>query len=757
MELPELPSFDVQKFIGKGGMGQVFLAQDSRLRRKVAIKAVSPDTDDTDGHRLMREARIAASLNHPNICTIHQVAEHSGRIFIVMEFVDGYSLSSLSKPRGVVGKHLLAYALQITDGLGFAHAHDIVHRDLKPANIMVTPDHRVKILDFGLAMQHRGLAANTMTNSTAVSAELATAGTLAYMAPEQLRGDPATHLSDIWAFGVCLFEMCVGTVPFTGRTAFEVSSGILIDDPPELPPHVAAGLDSVVVRCLRKDPEARYRSVAELRTALEQITHSERAVTIPSSGAESRAAARVSAAPVLDSLAVLPLRNLSGDPAQEYFSDGLTEALINDLAKIRALKVISRTSAMRHKGSDRPLSDIARELRVKAIVEGSVLRFGEQVRVTAQLVNAESDTSVWAQSYTRKMDDIFVLQEEVASAIAHEVHAAMTPGERLHMKAPPPVKPAVYEAYLKGLHFWNMRTGEGFAKAVEWFNTAVTLDPSYPLPYAVLADTYLLLGVYGYKRPRDVFPGALLTARKALSLDEGLAEAHSTLGWGIQLLELDREGAEREFTRALELSPGHVATHLRYGTYLIGVRRIEEGLDMLRRGVELDPLSMVMRAIYAYGLYLARRFAEAEKLCASTLDLEPNFWWTHWSLAETCRATTRPDQAIEHLEIASGLAPSNAFVEGSLGAAYAAAGRTEEAAQVLAAMRDRATRQYVAPYFIALVQLGLGDRDGAFASLFSAVEERDSWISFCAVNPALDELRSDPRFTDLTRRMNVDW
>jgi serine/threonine-protein kinase len=273
----------------------------------------------------------------------------------------------------------------------------------------------------------------------------------------------------------------------------------------------------------------------------------------------------------------------------------------------------------------------------------------------------------------------------------------------------------------------------------------------------VLADTYLLLGVYGFKRPRDVFPGALATARKAVSLDEKLAGAHSTLGWGIQLLDLDREGAEREFKRALELSPGDVPTHLRYGTYLIGLRRIEEGLEMLRRGVELDPLSMVMRAICAYGYYLARRYREAEQLCKATLELEPNYWWTHWSLAETYRATTRPDEAIVHLEIARALSPANAFIEGSLGAAYAAGGRDREAAQLLADMRERSARQYVAPYFMSLVQLGLRDTEGAFESLFKAAEERDSWISFCAVNPALDELRSDARFDELTRRMNVDW
>jgi serine/threonine-protein kinase len=754
MELPTLPSFSVQRFLGKGGMGQVFLAEDSRLRRKVAIKAVSPDADDTDGHRLMREARIAASLNHPNICTIHQVAEHSGQIFIVMEFVEGHSLSSLLKPQGVIAKYLVPYALQIADGLAYAHKHDIVHRDLKPANVMITADHRVKLLDFGLAVQHRTVPAEAMTLSSDVSQALSMAGTLAYMAPEQLRGDAASVASDIWAFGVCLFEMCSGVVPFKGKTAFEVSSAILADDPPDLPAHIPVEVVKIVLRCLEKNPDDRYKTAAEARIALEQVTRTEAAVSVPPSSVPSPPAP---AADVLDSIAVLPLRNLSGDPGQEYFSDGLTEALINDLAKIRALKVISRTSAMRHKGSDRPLAAIARELRVKAIVEGSVLRIGEQVRVNAQLINADSDVSVWAQSYTKKIGDIFALQEELARAIAHEIHAAMTPGENSHIKAAPAVAPEVYEAYLKGLHFWNMRTGEGFAKAIEWLNTAVRQDPTFAPPYAVLADTYLLLGVYGFKRPRDVFPGALATARKAVSLDEKLAGAHSTLGWGIQLLDLDRDGAEREFKRALQLSPGDVPTHLRYGTYLMGLRRTEEGLEMLRRGVELDPLSMVMRAICAYGFYLARRYKEAEQLCKATLDLEPNYWWTHWSLAETYRATTRPDEAIEHLEIAKALSPANAFIEGSLGAAYALGGRDREAAQLLADMRERSTRQYVAPYFMSLVQLGLRDTEGAFESLFKAAEERDSWISFCAVNPALDELRSDPRFADLTRRMNVDW
>ena len=753
-----LTGFTILRLLGAGGMGQVYLAEDSRLRRKVALKALLGEGTTSDRSRLLREARVAAALNHPGICTVYQVLDEQGQVVIVMEFVEGRTLGQALLDGNVDNDTLLRYAVEITDALAYAHAQGVVHRDLKPGNVMIGPGGRLKILDFGLARQYAvsGVDELTREREGPVTKAGEIIGTLQYMAPELLGGQPATPESDVWAVGVTLYEMASGKRPFDAPSNFSLGAKILNEWPEPLPGHLPAELTAIVHRCLQKQAAHRYANAGEIRSALARATASRiGGVGIaPASAAPPELTAAVR---VLDSIAVLPLRNVSGDAEQEYFSDGLTETLINDLAKIRALKVISRTSVMRYKGSDRALPEIARELNVKAIVEGSAMRAGDQVRVMVQLVDAASDATVWAETYTKPIGDLFGLQSEVAAAIAGEIRVAITPPERKQLGAAARVAPEVYEMYLKGRYFWNMRTAEGFQKAAEHFQKAMGLAPGYAPPYAVMADTLLLLGVYGFRRPRDVFPAGLHMVRKAIDLDPSLAEAHSTLGWGRQLFDLDRPGAEQSYNRALELNPGDVTTRLRYGAYLVGIRRTGEGLDMLKTGLELDPLSMIQRSLLAYGYYLARDYGRAIELARSSLDLDPNFWWAHWSLAEACRASGGMDEAIAHLERAGALSPHNAFVEGPLGAAYATVGRRPDAQAVLAAMTARSAHHYVAPYWVGLIHLGLGDRDRAFECFASAVEERDSWISFCAVTPALDEVRDDPRLDAIIRQMQVDW
>jgi len=747
--MERIGGFKILSVLGQGGMGRVYLAEDEQLHRKVAIKAVL-GTSEVDRKRLLREGRIAASLNHPGICTIHQLVEMGDDLFVVMECVEGVTLKDAIPSGGFDPLTTINYGLQLADALAFAHRARVVHRDLKSNNVMVSPDGRLKILDFGLARQNAMLRPDDATADVAtVTSSTDIMGTVHYMAPELLRGESADAVSDVWALGIVFYEMIAGKRPFDAPTSFALSSQILSGQAQPLPDSVPPDLAIVIHRCLQKQPAHRYRDSGEVRAALERlrvpITESVEVAPAPSGR------------PAFNSLAVLPLRNLSGDPAQDFFLDGLTEALITDLGKIKALKVISRTSVMLHKNSDRPVSEIARILNVSAAVEGSALRIGDQIRVSAQLVDASSDTIVWAQRYTRKVDDVFALQEELADAIAREVQVNITPQERENLSAVSAVPLEVYEAYLKGRFFWNMRTADGFSKAAEWFQKAMALDATYPLPHAVMGDTMLLLGVYGFRRPKDVFPPAIRMIQRAIELDDRVAEAHSSLGWALQLFNLDRPGAEREYSRALALNPGHVPTHLRFGAYLMGIRRTGEGLDMLRRGVDLDPLSMIMRALLAYGYYLARDYPRAVEFSQASLDLDPNFWWTHWSLAETYRAMDRSDQAITHLERAAVLSPANSFIEGPLSAAYAASARLDDARRVPEAMTPPATTQYVSPYFIGLAEMGLGNKDRAFALLSDAVDERDSWISFCAVNPALDALRDDPRLADISKRMNVDW
>ncbi len=767
-----LGAFRILEPLGEGGMGEVYLAEDTRLGRKVAIKVLAAHLQERQSarERLLREARAASALSHPHVCTLYDVGTHQDRLHIVMEYVEGTTLRELTPPGGLPAEQVVAYGRQIADALAHAHARGVVHRDLKGANVMITTEGRVKVLDFGLATAPALAESDAATSEWPDLTEPGTLlGTPLYMSPEQLRGETADARSDLWALGVVLHEALSGRPPFGGRTHFEISSAVLTEPAAALPPRTPPALAAVITRCLDKDPARRYQKASEARAALE-VLQTALAAGLGAAGSgpvtESRLAAAalappaaadsvaVSSASGIRSVAVLPLANLSRDPEQEYFSDGMTEALINDLAQIGALKVISRTSAMRFKESDKPLPQIARELGVDGVLEGSVLRSGDKVRITAQLVHAASDTHLWADSYTGDLRDIFELQSRVAQAVAGRIRVAVTADERAQLAHPEEVNPQAHEAYLKARHGRNMITEEGLALGVRWAEKAIALDPDYARPYALLAEIYVLLGMYGYRRPREVFPLAKQKAALALALDEGLAEAHSTMGWAVQVHDFDREASEREYRRALDLNPGHEVTLMRYGACLVGLGEPRKGMAMLKRSIELDPLAPIMNAIYAYGLYLTRDYDGAIGHCRKMADWEPNFWWTYWDLGEAYAAKGMFREAIEAHQKAAELG-RNPFTAGGLGAALARAGERAAAEGLLAKMQQTANERYIPPYFIALIQLALGDRSAALDSLERAWQERDSWVSFAAVTPALDELRSDPRFQALLDRMDL--
>lgn len=762
-------AFRILSPLGEGRMGKVFLAEDTRLGRKVAIKMVAEARGDARPaeDRLMREAQTASALSHPNICTLFDVGRADGQLYIVMEYVDGLTLRDVTPPGGLPVEDVLAHGTAIARALAHAHGRGVVHRDLKSANVMVSADHQIKVLDFGLAAFTRPPESRQLLEQETLTIPGSIVGTPHYMSPEQLRGEPADPRSDIWALGVVLYEMATKRRPFAGKTTFEISSAVLKDPPAPLPPELPHALVTVIDRCLRKERGRRYQDSGEVLAALEviQATFSRSGLPpasltgLPAVGSDVEASSSSlstegSLAGQVQSLAVLPLTNLSGDPDQDYFSDGLTEAVINDLAKIAALKVISRTSAMRYKGSEKPLPEIADELGVDAVIEGSVQRVGSEVRINAQLIHAATDTNLWAESYTAKLENILRLQSDVAQAVAQRIHVAITPLEQAQLAPQGVVKPNAHEAYLHARHARNLITRDGFELALDWAREAIAIDPSYARPYELLADVFVLLGMYGFRRPREVFPLAKEHAARALELDELLPDAHSTMGWAVQVHDFDRDTSEREYKRALELNPGHEITLMRYGAFLIGLGEIDGGLALLERSIELDPMAPIMNALYAYGLYLTRDFDGAIAHSHKRAKWEPGFWWSYWNLGEALAAKGEHDEAVAALEKAFAL-ERNPFTGGGLAAAYARAGEPARAAAMLHSMLAKAKERYVPPYFIALVQEALGQREAALDSLEAAWKERDSWFSFAAVTPALDRLRDEPRLRELLKQMGL--
>src|ERR1700693_2760450 len=647
--------YRVLEKIGAGGMGEVYRAHDVQLGRDVALKVLPAQllADDSARRLLIREARTASSLNHPNICTIHDVGKTGGQNYIVMEYVKGRPLSELVGEGGLPEEKVVLYGAQICDGLAHAHEHGVIHRDLKTSNIMITPEGRAKVLDFGLARRHSIERVAEQTRSEDSYPDEGTgAGTMHYTAPEVFRGEPTDARSDIWALGVVLYEMTAGQRPFDGKTAYELSSHILHDQPKELPATVTPALRAVIEKCLTKSPTERYQHASEVRAALGAVGIQ---TPIPQSPmtvvAEAAAPLRDrrrliilagavgallllipgwrfasqkwkpgsgSAGPI-HSLAVLPLDNLSRDPAEEYFADGMTEELTTQLAQISALRVISRTSVMQYKDSKKSLPQIAKELGVDAVVEGSVMRSGDQVRVTAQLIQASTDKHLWAKSYEGDARDVLGLQQRVAHAIADGVKVQLTPQEETRLSIPRPVNPAAYEAYLKG-NYLNKGTEEQQRKAREYFEEAIRIDPKYGPAYAGLADYYWSsLDL----RPRDSMPKAKENAVEALELDPDLAQAHTELAAIHFFGDWDWSGAEKEFRRALELNPSDSEGHRYYSFFLAALGHGNEALAESRKAQDLDPLSISTQVTAGVVLHPAREFDKAIEQCRKALDLHP--------------------------------------------------------------------------------------------------------------------------------------
>ncbi len=772
-----LAHYRILEKIGAGGMGEVYRAHDEQLDRDVALKLLPAQSfaDDAARARLLREARAAAALNHPHICTIHEVGEADGQAYIAMEFIEGHPLADVIPRGGLPLEPLLRYGVQIADALAHAHERQIAHRDLKSSNVVITPEGRAKVLDFGLAkrLSSHELAEVATQSQDSLTQPGAVMGTLAYMAPEQLRGQPADARSDIWALGVVLYEMAASQRPFRGQTGFELSSAILSQAPEPLPGRVPLELKAIVERCLEKEPGERYQRAGEVRAALEAVQRGGAAPRVARryQAVRGRWLALVSAlvlmtaalvglnvggvrerlfgtrAPKIESLAVLPLENLSRNPEQEYFADGMTEALITELSKVSALKVISRTSAMRYKKRDKPMPQIARELGVDGVVEGSVAREGEQVRITVQLIHGPTDKHVWAESYQRELRGILALQSEVARVIAGEIRVAITPAEQARLASARPVNPEAYELYLKGQFYVNKFTPEEFQRGVAYLHQAVEKDPAEPLAYAGLALAYAEGGHMLVAPPQEAFPQARAAALKALELDDTLAEAYTALAMYVQYYNWDWPAAEQAFRRALELNPNFAQAHQHHGWYLRALGHPEEAVAELKRAKELDPLKPLFGANLAYLYSDAGQYDQAIDEAQKVLELDPNFPVGLLALGVAYAGKGMYNEAIATHQR---LAAADPAWKLDLARTYVLAGQPDETRQILAGLKDEEKD----PWMLATVYVALGDKNEAMRWLEAAYQARHQFLPYTVYGQEFAPLRDDPRFQDLLRRMN---
>ncbi len=730
--------------LGEGGMGEVYLAEDMSLGRKVAVKFLSSDkaSDAESRQRFVHEARAQAMLSHPNIATFHEVGEKNGQVFIVMEYIEGQPLSRLAQNDRLTMPEILNLVIQVGEGLQAAHEKGITHRDIKPENVLVTTKHHAKITDFGLA---KWKGASTLTR-TGVRM-----GTAYYMSPEQVEGEKIDHRTDIFSLGTILYELVCARRPFEGDTDAAIFYDLVHTHPHPVARYnreVPEKLEQSIFKCLAKKPEERYQHMDELLVDLRAVKKNLEAGLSATEGLKSASA---------PSIAVLPFTNMSSEAENEYFSDGLTEEIIAQLAKIHALKVISRTSIMRYKQTAKPLKLIATELGVRHILEGSVRKQGSHLRITAQLVDALEDAHLWAETYRGTVEDVFDIQEKVAGQIAEAMKLKLSSQEQKNLEKRHTENPAAYELYLKGRFWWNKRTEEGMKKGMVFFNHAIEKDPKYALAYVGLADAHILLGVYGYLPFREVMPKAEKAALRALELDATLSEAYASLAHFKMLYDWDWAGGEQLFQRSIELNPNYAAAHLWYSLTLSALGKLEEALVEIKRGRELDPLSLIINTDVGMIHYMARRYDQAFEETRKTLEIDPNFFVAHLGLGRTYLQVGNFEEAIAELRKALKVSSESTLVLATLGYAYARVGKRGEALDVLKRLEEVSKERYVSPYTRAILYTGLGETEQAFEWLDKAFKERCLWAVHTplAVDPIFDPLRSDPRFSALLKKVGL--
>ena len=751
-----LGPYEVLGPLGSGGMGEVFRALDTRLGREVAVKVLSRTLADDENvlARFEREGRAVAALSHPNVLSVHDVGEWQGLPYIVTELLEGETLRQRLVHGPLLPRKAAEVASEIALGLGAAHEKGIVHRDLKPSNVFLTNDGRVKILDFGLAgwgVSNPGILepapadARNVPTSDPLTDPGSVFGTVGYMAPEQVRGEAADARSDVFALGALLFEMCTGVRAFRRETAVETMGAILRDEPDQLRTQtLPSGLRRIVRHCLEKNPAERFQSARDLAFALTFVTRaSTEAVALGSRRRESEA-----------SVAVLPFVSHGSDPENEIFSDGITEDVIVTLSRIRALKVIARSSVMRFKNREQTPREIGAALGAASVIDGSVRRIGNRVRIVARLVDGRTDRQLWGETYDRELHDIFAIQTDVALQIAEALRAELSPEEvsRLQRLGGRPTDPEAYQLYLKGRQLLARFTPDGLRQAIAFFERAIERDPGFALAYTGVAMAYTELAESGTLRPDDGYRRAKEAATTALAIDPELGEAHGVLGHVRVVFDFDWTGAEAAFRRGLELSPNSADIHDLYGRMCSALERWDESLALERKALELDPL--VHRADVAATLLRAGRLEEARAEAERCLEIDPEYDRGHATLGWVRLAMGRVAEGVRELERAVALSGETSVWLAQLGQAYARAGRRADAENVLDRLHDLSGRRYVSPYHFAYVHAGLGDPETAMDWLDRAYEERAGAVYGVKGSFLFTSLHAHPRFLALLKRMN---
>jgi len=796
--------YRVLEKLGGGGMGIVYKAEDVRLGRHVCLKFLSErlSKDHPAIERFQREARAASSLNHPHICTIYDVDEYDGQSFIVMEFLEGQTLKHRIAGRPLDIERVPEYGHQMADALEAAHAKAIIHRDIKPANIFLTERGQIKLLDFGLAkllperkgvasLSHAGTAFSNTTEDAHLTSTGVSMGTVAYMSPEQVRGEELDERTDLFSLGLVLYEMATGKQAFVGNTSGVVFEAILNRSPApaaRLNPAISPQLEQIINKALEKNRALRYRTAADLSADLQRLkrdTDSARAfqvISSPSSlqtmkqrwihfvwagvlalalllfglniGGLRDLVLHGSAQGRIDSIAVLPFANVSNDPKTEYLSDGITESLINSLSQLPNLSVMSRNTVFRYKGQQADPQKLGHDMGVRTILTGRLVQTGDELMISVSLEDVRESRQIWGEQYNRKMSNLVSVQQEIAADIYGRLRPKLAGEERRLLAKRPTENVEAYQLYLQGLFYWNKWTEADFKKAADYFTQAVQKDSRYALSYAGLADTYSLLGDAGYLPPSEAWPKAKAAAMQALEIDDTLPEAHTSLALVKEHFEWDWTGAETEFRRAIELNPNSATAHHWYGDYLANMGRPEEGLRETKKAQELDPLSLIINTTLGWQLYLAHRSDQAIEQLRKVLDIDAKFTPARRMLEEVYAQSGKQKEAVEEREKLVSLSGSPELAA-SIAEDFSKSGYKGVQQSWLDGLTEISKHGYVSSYSIAEGYMRLGQKDKALEWLEKAYQEHDSGLVSIAVEPMFDPVRSEPRFKDIVRRMKL--
>src|SRR6266481_4018693 len=796
--------YRVLEKLGGGGMGVVYKAEDIRLGRYVCLKFLPErlSKDHPAVERFQREARAASSLNHPHICTIYDVDEYEGQSFIVMEFLEGQTLKHRIDGKPLDIERVPEYGHQMADALEAAHAKAIIHRDIKPANIFLTERGQIKLLDFGLAklmperkgvasLSHAGTAFANTTEDAHLTSTGVSMGTVAYMSPEQIRGQELDERTDLFSLGLVLYEMSTGQRAFSGNTSGVIFDAIL-NRPPTPParlnPAIPVQLEQIIAKALEKDRELRYRSAADMRADLQRLkrdTDSASAMPFSSRQASRQRLQRLwphlvwggvlavvlilfvlnvgglrdrvfggASQARIESIAVLPFANLSNDPKTEYLSDGITESLINSLSQLPNLAVMSRNTVFRYKGQSTDPQQVGRDLHVRAILTGRLIQTGDELLISVNLEDVKNSRQIWGEQYNRKISNLVSVQQEIAGDIYGRLRPRLAGEEMKLLSRRPTENVEAYQLYLQGLFYWNKWTQADFKKAADYFTQAAQKDPRYALSYAGLADTYSLLGDAGYLPPSEAWPKAKAAAMQALQIDDTLAEAHTSLALVKEHFEWDWTGAEREFKRAIELNPNSATAHHWYGDYLANMGRQEEGLRETKRAQELDPLSLIINTSLGWQLYVARHNDQAAEQLRKVLDIDAKFAPARRMLEEVYADMGKQKEAVAEREKILSLSGSPELAA-SIEEDFSRAGYKGVLQRWLDGLTEISKHGYISSYSIAQAYMRMGEQEKTFGWLEKAYEEHDSGLVSLAVEPMFDTVRSDPRFRDILRRMKL--